>query len=273
MVMEKRLIVCGDSFNIGIGCHNLHTEPYGSLLAEQTNRKLVNLAKGSSTNLSIWLQVKYAVEELGTNENDIILVNETSSERFNWFPEGKSSNTELSNLDVNYHDYPPYGNDTYITHRLDSHPMQDNPNYKGTMITENVAGVIDYLDNFVSRGAHHYQRGRYYNRLVDEPLAKLKLIRDFYTSVYDEHLSRLQSRSLMVMCHTLLRNKNLKHIMLIPNPYLYRDLILNENLMQLSWGELTMKYPDTVGTGHSSEQGHVEAYENVLIKLKENGWA
>ena len=270
MVMEKRLIVCGDSFNIGIGCHNLHTEPYGSLLAVQTNRKLVNLAKGSSTNLSIWLQVKYAVEELAANENDIIIVNETSSERFNWFPDGTCSNGDLSNVDVNYHDYPPYGNDSYVTHQLDSHPMQENPNYKGTMITENVAGVIDYLDRFVAN--NYDQRGRYYNRLVDEPLAKLKLIRDFYASVYDENISQLQSRSLMVMCHSLLRNKNLKHVMLIPNPHPCRDLILNENLLQFSWGALTMKYPDTVNSGHASEQGHVEAYENVLTKLKENGW-
>ena len=269
--MDSRLIVCGDSFNIGIGCHNLHTQPYGSLLANQTNRKLVNLAKGSSTNLSIWLQVKYAVEELAANEHDIIIVNETSSERFNWFPEGTSSKYDLTNLDVNYHDYPPYGNDSYVTHQLDSHPMQDHPNYKGTMITENIAGVIDYLDRFVANG--YDQRGSYYNRLVDEPVSKLKLIRDFYTTVHDDHLSQIQSRSLMVMCHSLLRNKNLKHVMLVTNSYMCRDLILNENLLQFGWGELTMKYPDTVNTGHASEDGHVEAYENVLIKLKENGWA
>jgi len=266
--MEKRLIVCGDSFNIGIGCRDLRKEPYGSLLAESTSRKLTNLAKGSSTNLSIWLQVKYAVYNLNANENDIVLVNETSSERFNWFPEGKSSSAELSNLDVNYHDYPPYGNDTYVTHQLDIHPMQDNPNYKGDMITENVAGVIDYLDRFVAWD----QRGRYYNRLVDEPLSKLKLIRDFYATIYDENISHLQSRSLMVMCHALLRNKNLKHVMLIPNPHPCRDVILSENLLQFSWGELTTKYPDTIGSGHSSEQGHIEAFEMILKKLQENGW-
>ena len=262
--MDSRLIVCGDSFNIGIGCHNLHTQPYGSLLANQTNRKLVNLAKGSSTNLSIWLQAKYAVEELAANEHDIIIVNETSSERFNWFPEGTSSKYDLTNLDVNYHDYPPYGNNSYVTHQLDSHPMQDHPNYKGNMINENIAGVIDYLDRFVANG--YDQRGSYYNRLVDEPVSKLKLIRDFYTTVHDDHLSQIQSRSLMVMCHSLLRNKNLKHIMLITNSYMCRDLILNENLLQFSWGALTMKYPDTVNSGHASEQGHAEAYENVLTK-------
>ena len=29
----KKLVVCGDSFAKGIGCRNLETEPYGSLVA------------------------------------------------------------------------------------------------------------------------------------------------------------------------------------------------------------------------------------------------
>lgn len=272
MGTEQRLIVCGDSFNIGIGCIDLHTEPYGSLLAKQTNRKLINLAKGSSTNLSIWLQVKYAVYNLKANDNDIIIVNETSSERFNWFPDNNDIDPcrEISNLDVNYHDYPPFGNNSYVAGLLDRHPMQDDPLYTGKMITENVAGVIDYLDNFVAIGAD--QRGLYYNRLVDEPHAKLKIIKDFYGSVYNERLSQMQSNAFMVMCHSLLKNKNLKHVMLLPNIWAYDDTIADENKMQFSWGELTVKYPDTVGTGHASPEGHVEAFGMVVEKLKKNGW-
>lgn len=271
--MEKRLIICGDSFNIGIGCLNLDTEPYGSLLAEHTGRKLVNLAKGSSTNLSIWLQVKYAVYNLNANENDIILVNETSSERFNWFPENTEIDPhhDITNLDVNYHDYPPYGHNSYFPHILDKHPMQDDKNYKGAMITENVAGVIDYLKNFVAKG--YNQRGSYYNRLVDEPISKLKIVTDFYASIYNDKLSQIQSNALMVMAHSLLRNKNLKHVMLLPNMWLCEDTILDENKINLNWGDLTVKYPDTVGTGHSGPEGHVEACGMILDKLKQNGWA
>ena len=50
------------------------------------------------------------------------------------------------------------------------------------MITENVAGIIDYLDNFAAKG--YNQRGMYYNRLVDEPLSKLKLIKDFFIFLF-----------------------------------------------------------------------------------------
>jgi hypothetical protein len=268
--MEKRLIVCGDSFNIGIGCRDLRKEPYGSLLAESTGRKLVNLAKGSSTNLSIWLQVKYAVYNLNANENDIVLVNETSSERYNWFPEGKEINRELTNLDVNYHDYPPYGKRSYQPEQYMTHPMSNQSEYTGKMITENIAGVIDYLDRFLAQGDN--QRGKYYNRLADEPVTKLKLLRDFYTSIHNDQISQIQSRALMTMSHSLLHNKNIKHVMLLPNFQAYQDTVLEQNKMHLSWGELTMKYPDTVGTGHASEQGHIEAFEMILNKLIENGW-
>ena len=270
--MEKRLIICGDSFNIGIGCPDLRKEPYGSLLAAHTGRTLVNLAKGSSTNLSIWLQVKYAVNNLKANDNDIILVNETSNERFNWFPDNTQvgQNHKLTNLDVNYHDYPPYGNNSYVAPLLDKHPMQDEEHYKGTMITENVAGVIDYLDNFVAKGVN--QHGSYYNRLANEPVAKLKLIRDFYASVYNEQLSAMQSNAFIVMAHSLLRNKNLKHVIMMHYIQAYDDTILNQNKMYLSWGDLTVKYPDTLGTMHSSPQGHIEAFEMILKKLQENGW-
>jgi hypothetical protein len=218
------------------------------------------------------LQVKYAVYNLNATEHDIILVNETSSERFNWFPENTEIDDQhvISNLDVNYHDYPPYGNHSYVTHQLDKHPMQDNPDYKGTMITENVAGVIDYLDTFVANGWD--QRGSYYNRLVDEPITKLKLIKDFYGSVHNDKLSQIQSNALMTMSHSLLRNKNLKHLIMIPNIWTYLDTILNKNKMYLSWGELTMKYPDTVGSGHASPQGHIEARNMITHKLEQNGW-
>ena len=267
----NRIIVCGDSFNIGIGCRNLDTEPYGSLLAAKLNRPLINLAKGSSTNLSIWLQVQYAVEELHANSSDIVLVNETSSNRFNWFPEGQEVKYRpVTNLDVNYHDYPPYGPGSYVAHILDKHPLQYHPRYNGTMITENIAGVIDYLDTFVANGLD--QRGSYYNRLVDEPVAKLKIIRDFFGSVYNEQLSQSQSQAFMTMAATRLSNAGVKHVMLLPWVELYKDLVKEENKMQLSWGEITLKYPDEVNTGHASEQGHILAYEMIMNKLQQNGW-
>jgi hypothetical protein len=269
--LPKRLIVCGDSFNIGIGCQDLTTEPYGSLLARHLGIPLINLAKGSSTNLSIWLQVKYAVENLNAGPEDLVLVNETSPNRLCWFPEGYEDDYRpITNLDVNYHDYPPYGNESY--HQvLPQHPMQDEPGYRGKMITENVSGVIDYINNFVSMGIN--QRGRYYNRLTDEPAQKLKIIKEFYGAVYNDKLAQIESAGLMAMSHALLKNKGISHVMLMPNPEQYKDIILSENLLRLSWGDITLKYPDQLPSGHADERGHTEVFDTILAKLKMNGWA
>ena len=269
--LPRRLIVCGDSFNIGIGCQDLTTQPYGTLLSKHLGIPLINLAKGSSTNLSIWLQVKYAVENLNASSDDLVLVNETSSERINWFPEGYiHSNEPITNLDVNYHGYPPYGMHSY--HQvLFEHPMSNDPGYKGKMFTENMRGVVDYLDNFVSKGID--QQGQYYNRLTTEPILKLKLIKDFFLSMYDDKLSQIQSQAFMTKCHLLLRNKGIKHVMLIPNTEPYKDLVTAENIMRFSWGELALKYPDQLPSGHADEFGHIEAFNFILAKLKMNGWA
>lgn len=266
----RRLIICGDSFNIGIGCMDLDTEPYGVLLARHFDIPLINLAKGSSTNLSIWLQVEHAVNELQAGPDDLVLVNETSSNRFNWFPDNHVTSGPIKNFDVNYHQYPPYGNDSYH-HILSEHPMQDDPRYVGKMYTENIAGVIDYYDNFLAKG--YNQQGRYYDRLTKEPPAKLKLMMDFYASVYDENISQLQSKAFMVMCYTLLKQRNINHLMLLANTHFYNNIIDEQYLTHLHWGEITLQYPDNIPSGHADERGHCLAKDIIMEKLIKNKWA
>ena len=97
--MKNTIVICGDSFSIGIGCRDLNNEPYGSLLSKELNMPLVNLAKGSSTNLSIYLQAKYVVDNL-TDKTEIVLVSNTSYDRVNWFPlDHKFNSKELTNTD------------------------------------------------------------------------------------------------------------------------------------------------------------------------------
>lgn len=266
---SPRLIICGDSFNIGIGCVDINTQPYGTLLAKELGYQLINLAKGSSTNLSIWLQVEYAVKTLKANSNDIVIVAETSDERFQWFAEGSNRIPgPISNLDVNYHEYPPYGESSY--HQLlEKHPMADDPNYTGTMITENVRGIIDYLDNYVDKKMH----STYYSRLHNEPVKKLRALKTYYGSIHDENISGIQSKALMSMSHLLLRNAGVRHLITMTYPDPVYGIVQDENILQLSWGQVTLDWPDTVDSGHASEQGHIEVKSVLLNKLKENGWA
>ncbi len=117
------------------------------------------------------------------------------------------------------------------------------------------------------------QRGLYYNRLADEPAQKLKIIKEFYGAVYNDKLAQIESAGLMSMCHALLRNKGISHLMLVLNTEQYKDIVLSENMLHLNWGLITLKYPDQIPSGHATEQGHIEVYDSILAKLKMNGWA
>jgi hypothetical protein len=264
--MNNKLIICGDSFNIGIGCRDLTIEPYGVLLANVLDRKLVNLAKGSSTNLSIYLQVEYAVKKIA-NEDDIVLVSHTSYDRVDWFPLDYEFGHEITNVDVNYHQYPPYGPETY--HQVLEHPMYDDPDYKGGMFTDNFMGVIDYWETF--RKDNKYSG--YYARFHNEPKERMKTLYDFATTIHDPRINRLHSIGVMTMAHQILKKNNIKHLMLTQEPNEYANFMDKENLVELSWGELSIEFPDDLPSWHTSSQGHVKAYSMVLDKLKENGWA
>ena len=37
----QNIVICGDSFSIGIGCNDLYVEPFGSLLSKKLDRNPV----------------------------------------------------------------------------------------------------------------------------------------------------------------------------------------------------------------------------------------
>ena len=149
----SKLVICGDSFAKGIGCRDLDNEPYGSIVAKELGLELVNLAKGSSTNYSIMLQALYAIDNI--KDISLVLLTNTSYDRIEWFPAAGYTpvGVDLSNLDVNYHQYPPYHPGSYGP-RIDGepHPMIDDKFYKGGMFTENLVGIIDYFDTVIDVG-------------------------------------------------------------------------------------------------------------------------
>jgi hypothetical protein len=267
----KRVIVCGDSFSIGIGCHNLETEPYGSLLRNHLGCDLINLAKGSSTNFSIYLQAKYAAERLA-NTNDLVIVSNTSYDRVEWFPlDYDFPHGELENTDVNYHQYPPYFDNGYIVNGTPivlNNPMANDPDYTGAMYTENYVGVIDYWEKFGSTGVE----SAYYKRFDTEPKKKIKALYDFATIVHEPRINRIYSIGVLTLAHELLKRANVKHLILTHEPAYYKKFINEENLANVDWGQLSLDYPDDLPSWHTSHLGHVKAFEIVLDKLKENKW-
>lgn len=252
----KNLAICGDSFNIGIGCEDLRNEPYGSLLAKKYGANLFNFAKGSSSNFGIFLQIKYAIENV--KDLDFVCVSVTSYDRTEWFPDDFETqhNMELKNSDVNYHEYPPYHIDSYPT--ILDNPMKNDPNYTGKMLTESYSSIFHYLDNMSMR---------YYTRLSGERIDKVKLIKDYYLNVFDVSIKRQYDIGLIVMSHLLLAKNNIPHL-IIHSDNDFPQFVPEKNLLFLHWGDLCAKFPDKIGSYHTSPEGHMEIYDMIIKKLE-----
>lgn len=258
------LVICGDSFSIGIGCRDLQNEPYGSLLSKKLGKNLINLGRGSSSNFSIMLQVKYAIENY--KDIDLLCIGITSYERTEWFNEkSKSFHFDVSLTDVNYHEYPPYGKNTYIT-QLEN-PMINDPRYKGDMLVENYLGIVDYVTNIDKQNSTNNE---YFRKFRNESNDKMKLLNDYFFEIFDFGIKRMYDISLISMCHMLLKNHNINHLILTHEPYVFNNIIPEENLVEVNWGQLSIDYPDDLPSQHTSYIGHQIVYNKILEKLNIN---
>jgi hypothetical protein len=266
---DKKIVVCGDSFAVGIGCRDLLNEPVGSLLAKKLNRPMVNFAKGSSTNLSIFLQMQYVADHLA-DTTEIALIGNTSYDRVEWFPLDAdfSGRAEITNEMVNYHQYPPYAPHSYIQQL--PNPMEDDPKYTGAMFTENYMGVIDYWENFGRKRNKPYSD--YYKRFEQEPKQRMKTLYDFAVGVHEPRINRIYSIGVLALGHQRLKHAGIKHLIFTQEVDAYAKYIDRENLVNISWGQLSLDYPDDLPSWHTSAEGHQVAYEKVMEKLTENGW-
>jgi|APCry1669190327_1035288.scaffolds.fasta_scaffold05389_2 hypothetical protein len=261
----KNLVICGDSFSIGIGCHDLNNEPYGSLLAKKLGMNLINLAKGSSTNLSISLQVKHAVDNIPNI--GLLIVANTCYHRTEWFPENAKENSDVNNLNVNYHQYPPYGEGTYPY--IFDHPMIDDPRYTGEILTENWYGIIDYVENILDKN-NNVNNSTYFKKFKTERPEKMRLLKDYYYEFFDSRIQRQYDMGVIVKSHALLKNRDINHFILT-HDHEFPLYVPNENLVHVDWGELSLKYPDDLKTLHTSYLGQIEVYESIMKKLEGNG--
>ena len=255
----KNLVICGDSFSIGIGCHDLHNEPYGSLLAKELGLNLINLAKGSSTNLSISLQVKHAVDHI--SDIGLLIVAPTCNHRIEWFPEDAREDRTVDNFNVNYHEYPPYGEHTYS--QILEHPMKDDSRYRGEMLTENWYGIIDYVDNFLDKNIGN---GGYFKKFKTERPERMRLLKQYYLEFFDSRIQRQFDMGVIIKSHVLLKNRKINHLVFVDN-YEYEPYIPEENRVDVSWGNLSLEFPDGMKTKHTSWEGQKKVYEAVLNKL------
>jgi hypothetical protein len=146
--------------------------------------------------------------------------------------------------------------------------MGDDPDYTGTMYTENYMGVIDFWETYGSKK----KASTYYQRFDNEPLSRMKTLYDFASTVHEPRINRIYSIGVLALGHQRLKRAGIKHLIFSHEVEAYAKYIDRKNLVDISWGQLSVDYPDDLPTWHTSAQGHEVARDKVLAKLKENRW-
>lgn len=255
-----KIVICGDSFSIGIGCKDLLKDPFGPLLARHYGRDLLNFAKGSSTNYSIFLQAKYAIENI--KNIDLLIISDTCPHRINFF-KGKEqlrrakdmwAHPPPTNLDINYHEYPPYGEGTY--HQIIPHPYKDNPEYKGILNTENWHGIVEYCENF-----ERNENSTYYNKFEGDK-ERLFLLLQYYLEIFDIGIQTSYDEGVLLLAYSLAVGKGIPTLV-AAEKHTLASVIKQSDYVNLSWGRLSLEYPDDLKTFHTSEKGHQKAFSIV----------
>jgi len=267
MTDKKLMVVCGDSFNYGIGCTNLHTKPYGVLTSQHFDWDLVRLARGSASNFTIYLQGAYAAKM--RPKPHLIILGTTSYDRIEWVETGKNIEPghQPSALDINYHLYPPH----YHTPPLHDKPMdfyfQDNPNYSPKILSEQVVAFSDYL-----RFAKANQEADYYKRMWTESIEKLEMIEKYFFDVFDDGIKREYDRGVILMAYRMIKKQGINCIIFSADTD-FRNLVDEpRDFFNQDWGRCTALWPDTVNSLHTGDGGHVDSAERLIEHIKNNNF-
>jgi len=264
--MKEMMVVCGDSYNAGIGCVNMHTQAYGVVTAQHFDWDLITLARGSASNYAVHLQAMYAAELLP----HLVIIGQTSYDRLEWVMDthSKPAHEQPTLHNLNYHLYPPH----HFPQPHHDKPMpfhlQDSADYKPYLLTEQVGGIDDYLTRFKKNPGFPY-----YERLHTEPREKLELIRDYYVNCVDYAIKRDYDIGLLLQAYTFLKRKGINCLILTRDIGLFGKFIDQADLMHQDWWYLSNIYPDTIGSMHTSEIGHQDTADRLIAKIKENNLA
>lgn len=254
----KKLVVCGDSFNYGIGCINLHTQPYAVLTAKKLGWDCIRLARGSSSNYAIYLQGSYASKM--DPKPDLIILGTTSNDRIEWVKEGEELNEDPSLEHLNYHQYPPHN----LPQSHHDAPMpfhlQEDKNYKPKILSEQVTIFDNFFKEF-KKGTNN----EYYKRLREEPREKLELINRYYFEVWNSQIKRDYDVGVIMLAYRKIKKAGINCIILTPD-YKFYDLVDHEmDFFPVNWSHLYQMYPDKIGSMHVSEDAH-ELISNELVE-------
>jgi hypothetical protein len=262
---KKNMVVCGDSYNVGIGLKKMLTSRYSQLVCDQLDWDLTMLARGSASNYAIHLQAKYAA----TLENipNLVVISITSFDRIEWLEDGASCPYEITLNNLNYHLYPPH----FLPqphHDVLSFHLKDDPKYNPILLTEQITAFKDYFDNFKNKNSI------YYRRLFTESDDKLQLIKEYYTQIWEHPIKRDYDLGLISKSYYTLKKLGINCIILssAKNVPMVYDFIPSEDIVDVDWGELSHLYPDSIGSYHCDETAHKIIAEKLYDRILKNGY-
>ena len=258
----KKLVICGDSYGYGIGCTNLETQPFGVLTAKHFGWDLIRLARGSASNYTIYLQGMYAADM--KDPPHLVVLNQTSYDRIEWFAEGTNPIADHTALNINYHQYPPHNNIQPHHDKEMDYYFQGNPEYFPVILSEQIGGISDCLDTRTS-----IPNFTYYNRLKKESNEKLQLIVDYYVRVFDYNIKKNYDIGMLLQAYTYLKRKDINCIIMTRDVEAFSKFIDKKDIMHQDWWELSTRLPDTIGSRHTSEEGHKETADRLIQHIKD----
>ena len=267
--MTKTIVVCGDSFNYGIGCVDLSSSPYGVLLSKKFGCNLIRLARGSATNFSICLQAEYAARKIDPKPN-LVIIGMTGFDRIEWQAENAkiNRNQSIGLENLNYHLYPPHNTPSSPLQILQSYYLEKDPDYNPSILTEQIGGIDDYIT--MANKAHPVSTG-FYKRLNSEPIPKLELITRYYLEIFDGDIKVKYDSAMIFQGYMRCIRSGINCIVLTAHTHLFKGLIPDEHVCKIDWGELSLMHTDTIGSWHTSEEGHKIVADAVSRRIEDLG--
>jgi len=264
---KEKIVVCGDSFNVGIGLVDMEKQRYGQLVADKLEYDLVVLARGSASNYAVFLQGVYASKMLSKPKCVILCV--TSYDRIEWLEDEFQKHITLDLSHLNYHQYPPHHHAQPHHDRPLDFYLKDDASYNPKLLTEQVGAIPDYLQTLEKQKK---MPSDYYQRLHSQSPEKLKMLLEHYLTVWsNNNIKSDYDRGLILSAYTRITNSDI-HCLVLASDDKFDDLIPKKDLIHHNWGELTLQYPDTIGSHHADYPAHEYTAQLIIERLLENGY-
>jgi hypothetical protein len=128
------------------------------------------------------------------------------------------------------------------------------------------AKFVTFAFNFLDRNVGS---STYFSKFQNERPERMRLLKQYYLEFFDSRIQRQYDMAVIIKSHVLLKNKNIKHLVLT-NDTEFDMYLPQENLVDVDWGKLSLKYPDDLKSLHTSYEGHIDVYDSIIKKLNKS---